>query len=304
MGSRVKSTIVRKRISFVALRGGMRAAQAVSREAAAAWSERLFLTPRHHRGSEREREFLATGRRVRLPFRGGELAVWSWGDADGGRGAPPVVMVHGWGGGAGQYASIAPALVAAGRRVVAFDGPGHGASSGKRCSLPELADATCRVAEWAAGAGSPVAVVAHSFGAPTTVLATRRGLTLERAAFLAPAAEPMTYFGAFGRMLGLSRSTQDAMLRRIEVRFDISADDFDVLTMARGMRTPLLVVHDWADAAVPFAQGERLAATWPDATLITTAGLDHVRVLHWPEVVERVAGFLHTAPSASSTASR
>jgi fermentation-respiration switch protein FrsA (DUF1100 family) len=79
--------------------------------------------------------------------------------------------------------------------------------------------------------------------------------------------------------------------------------------MARGMRAPLLVVHDWADAAVPFAQGERLAATWPDATLITTAGLDHVRVLHWPEVVERVAGFLggtapHTAPSASSTASR
>ena len=307
MPSRRKSTIVRKKVAYLALRGGMRATQAISRSAAAAWSERLFLTPRRYPTSERERAFLSTGRPARIPFgRGGadEIALWSW-DGDAARTEPPVLLVHGWAGRAGQFAAIAPALAAAGRRVVAFDAPGHGASSGARCSLPELADAVRAVATWANGGdeGAPVALVAHSFGAPASVLAmVRRGVAVERAVFLAPAAEPMWFFGAFARALGLSRATLDEMWRRIATRFDVTIGDMDVLRMARGMRAPLLVVHDWADAAVPFAQGERLAEAWPGATLVTTAGLDHVRVLDYPAVVERVRGFIAARAAALQSA--
>jgi len=304
MPAALKSTIVRKKAAFLALRGGLRATQVVSREAAAAWSERLFLTPRRYPTPEHERAFLASGEHSRLPFRGGELALWSWGAGESAGAAPalpPVLLVHGWAGRAGQFASIAPALVAAGHpRVVAFDGPAHGASSGTRCSLPEMAESVRAVADAAFGAGARAALVAHSFGAAASVMAICRGLAVARVAFLAPAADPMSFIRGFARRLAIAPATIEMMMRRIERRFGVSRADFDILAAAPGMRAPLLVVHDWADAGVPFADGERLAAAWPGATLVTTAGLDHVRVLHWPEVVERVREFISAArPTAA-----
>ncbi|HJU64592.1 MAG TPA: hypothetical protein VJ596_02895, partial [Gemmatimonadaceae bacterium] len=65
-----------------------------------------------------------------------------------------------------------------------------------------------------------------------------------------------------------------------------------VPTLARGMRIPLLVVHDWADTEIPEADGRAIAAAWPDSTFISTAGLSHRKILHYPEVVERAVAWL------------
>lgn len=60
--------------------------------------------------------------RVATPF--GELAALQWGDAD----APPLLALHGWLDNAASFARLAP-LLAAHRRVIALDLPGHGHSS-------------------------------------------------------------------------------------------------------------------------------------------------------------------------------
>jgi pimeloyl-ACP methyl ester carboxylesterase len=58
----------------------------------------------------------------------GELAALQWGDA----GAPPLLVLHGWLDNAASFARLAP-LLAAHRRVIALDLPGHGHSA----HLPE-----------------------------------------------------------------------------------------------------------------------------------------------------------------------
>ena len=60
--------------------------------------------------------------RVTTPF--GELAALQWGDAD----APLLLALHGWLDNAASFARLAP-LLAAHRRVIALDLPGHGHSA-------------------------------------------------------------------------------------------------------------------------------------------------------------------------------
>ena len=60
--------------------------------------------------------------RAATPF--GELAALQWGDAD----APPLLALHGWLDSAASFTRLAP-LLAAHRRLIALDLPGHGHSA-------------------------------------------------------------------------------------------------------------------------------------------------------------------------------
>src|SRR5690606_31214133 len=107
-----------------------------------------------------------------------------------------VYLLHGWGGWRGQLAALVAPLLAAGYRVVAIDGPGHGETGpgrlgGRRTTPVEFSEALAAVV---AVIGPAHAVVAHSAGATATGFAVRDGLAADRLVFIAPMANPMTYF--------------------------------------------------------------------------------------------------------------
>ena len=100
-----------------------------------------FLTPPKWPELAREADLRATA--VSTPLRlgesgfarggGDEIAVYAWGNG------PTILCVHGWGGRATNFAAFIGPMVAAGFRVVAFDAPGHGQSSGTLSSGPAIA---------------------------------------------------------------------------------------------------------------------------------------------------------------------
>jgi len=266
------------------LRAALPALAAVAPPLAARVGERLFLTPPRHPAPEREHVALETAAPFEVPFRGGRLRAWRWG----GPGAP-VLLVHGWGGRAGQMAAFAPPLVEAALPAVAFDGPGHGGSGGGLSSAPDFAAAIQAVA---ARTGGVRAVVAHSMGAPSTVLALADGLALEAAVFVGPSVGPRGFLRQFGEALGLSEATRSAIAHRLEARFGGPFEEYDLRHETRVMTLPLLVVHDRRDAEVAWEQGDAIARAWPGAELLTTDGLGHRRILRNPAVVSRAAAFL------------
>lgn len=73
--------------------------------------------PRNDRGVNNPAEL-----RIATPF--GEIAALQWGDV----GAPPLLALHGWLDNAASFARLAP-LLAAHRRVIVLDLPGHGHSA-------------------------------------------------------------------------------------------------------------------------------------------------------------------------------
>jgi pimeloyl-ACP methyl ester carboxylesterase len=225
---------------------------------------------------------------------GGSIPTWTWSPV-GSKASldipKTVILVHGWEGRGSQLAAFVPELISRGFRVVAFDAPGHGDSTLPTASLIEHARALCSVAK-SVGAGNVHGVIGHSVGAAATLLATRFGVHAERLALLCPPTTPARFASLFARTLGLDASVQDAMIARLEARYDMRFEDLNVRLDAERLHVPLLVVHDREDPVVAFEDAAALAKTAPRGELMEVTGLGHRAILRAPRVVDSVVGFI------------
>ena len=213
----------------------------------------------------------------------GSLHAWSWGSG------PVVLLVHGWGGLGGQLRAFVEPLTRRGYRVVTFDAPGHGRSGGRYASVVHFADAIARVS---AAVGTPAAVIAHSLGAAATAVAVRNGLRPDRVVFIGPPSGVEDWLSAFARALRLSPALMDAVRARIESWVGYRIDELRVPDIARTLVVPLLLVHDEQDAEVSVTHGTAIAKAWPGATLVTTRGLGHRRILRDAGVIAQMVRFV------------
>jgi len=268
-------------------RAAFGAVQRASPGLAARWAERLFCTPPRRAISERMAAWLAGARRFDLPVSGRRVAAWSWGER-----GPGVLILHGWGSRGARFVDLGGALLASGFRVVTFDAPGHGASSGRLSSGPEFARAAIAVAT---AVGPVSAVVGHSLGGFAAALALDGGLPARRAVFIAPSANANSYSEQFASLLGVADPVMESMRARLERRLGFEWENMNIPALASAMRIPLLVIHDRGDREVPWDNGAAIAGAWPGAELVTTAGLGHHRIVNDPAVIRQVLTFLHSS---------
>ncbi|MDI3381743.1 alpha/beta fold hydrolase [Xenophilus aerolatus] len=208
--------------------------------------------------------------------------------------APTVLLVHGWGGHAGQMLPLAAALAARGLRSVLLEMPAHGRSGGGTSNLAQFTRAIGYVAarhRHDTGAGFH-AVVAHSLGANALAQAASQGLPAQRLVLLAPPASPVDYTRYFAQVFGLRERTRAAMQRLIESREGIVMPQFEPAAVGRRIAQPTLVVHDRTDRVNAFADGEAFRDAIPGARLVATDGWGHRRILKEAAVLEAVAAFV------------
>ena len=164
---------------------------------------RLFGTPLPPKWLTRRTAWDAGWRIERWPFENASITVYSRPAAPHG---PVVLLVHGWGGHAGQMLPLAEALGRQGLRPVLIEMPAHGRSAGSVSNLPQFARAIEYVAARLLQDGHHLrAVVAHSLAANAAAYAASRGLPAERLVLLAPPASPREYTRLFAHVFGLSR---------------------------------------------------------------------------------------------------
>lgn len=214
-----------------------------------------------------------------------DIAVYEWG-----RG-PAVLLVHGWGSDATRMGRLVAPLVQAGCRVIAFDAPAHGRSSGHQTDMVAFANAVALVAR---RAGPLQAVVGHSFGAAMCLYAARDwGLCASRLVLIGTFDHCDWFVSLFARHAGLTwavlQRVRERFAQRYSGRFDWAR--MSVLEMARDSDRPTLLVHDRDDAEVPFEHGAALARAMGGAQFLATCGLGHQRVLRNPGVIRRVVAF-------------
>jgi pimeloyl-ACP methyl ester carboxylesterase len=247
----------------------------------------LFNRPRRHRRPDRERVLIARGTPVPLPDC---LSATAWGAG------PVVLLVHGWEGRGAQLGAFVDPLVAAGYRVLALDGPAHGDSTGTTATGPEFAQAMETTRE---AVGPLAAIIAHSFGGFTALLAASRGLTVDRLVVIGSPSSVPEVLREFQELIALPARALPSMVRTLEQRVGASIESFDVSTFVGHVDTDLLVVHDTDDVEVPYVNGTRLAELF-GARLLTTSGLGHRRILFAPDVVAAVVDFVETGRSIAS----
>ena len=293
-------------IQFTTTHVAFRICEALAPRVGARVAERLWfrLPPARHSiatpsGATPIRELLGSAFEVGL--RGRSVRGWVWGEG------PVVYLVHGWGGSLEQLTPLVAPLLDRGLQVVAFDGLGHGRSdagvhgsgSSDAVELGRSLDAV------AARFGSARAVVAHSMGALSALLAIRDGwVAAERLVLIAPPSGIPDLLVRLQGELGLGVRTTRRLVERVRLRTGYAPDELDLVTIATSLERPerpeLLVVHDLLDREVPHAPSARLVQSWPGAELFSTAGLGHRRVLADTAVGGAVARFVDRLPVEAS----
>jgi len=239
----------------------------------------------------------AAGEEFALPVGDGLVRGTSHGTSHGT--GPVVYLMHGWGGSGAQLSAFVDPLRQAGFRVVRFDAPSHGRSDpgayGRgRTHGVEFAAALAAVMR---RFGPADAVVAHSMGVLPSLLVQRTGLPVRRLALIAPVRDLDGHLDRFAALVGMGPRTRQAMDERIAGLIGEPVANMDVRRLrVHAGEIPLLVVHDRDDRETAHAHSVELIEGWSGpATLITTDGLGHRRILTDPLVMEQVVDFVGEA---------
>ncbi|KHD88753.1 MAG: hypothetical protein OM95_06345 [Bdellovibrio sp. ArHS] len=244
----------------------------------------LFLTPQRVPRPSSEMEWFASAKKYIL---GGGIAAYEWGAEK----APLVLLIHGWSGRGTQMAAFAEPLVAAGYRVVALDGPAHGASLGVQTNVGDysqfLLDAQKEL-------GSFAAVIAHSFGAGCSVLAAAKGLRVEKLILVAGPSHYQKVINHYFKFIQMHTKAEKYFIEMLAEKAGISPYDMDVGAIGSQLHVKSLIVHDRDDREVRFTAAEEIQKLWPQVGILETQGLGHRRVLKDAQVIEKVVRFIQS----------
>ncbi|MHA6494491.1 alpha/beta hydrolase family protein [Pseudomonas borbori] len=245
---------------------------------------REFMTPRELPPREWELPLLAQAERITLRF---GLSALRWGSG------PAVLLMHGWEGRPTQFAGLIKALVDAGYGVVALDAPAHGRSPGHEANVVLFARALLE----AAGELPPLkALIGHSMGGASALLATQLGLRAEVVVSIAAPSRILTMLRQFSRFVRLPAQARAHFIRLVEEKAGMPAGQLDVNRYR--LDFPGLIVHALDDQKVPFSEAEAIHEAWFDSRLLRVESGGHQRVLADPRLHEAVLQLLATTRQA------
>ena len=254
------------------------------------WAYWLWFRTRRFPESAAGKRVSGEARREIVTVKDIPVTVYRWG-----RVGPTVLFVHGWSGRGSQVAAFIGPLLDAGYQVIAPDLPGHGETPGESTNVLECAEV---VGKLESQLGPLYAAITHSFGGMVLAYALHHGVEVGRAVIISAPSDVDFLLESFADSLSLHPDVVDDMWRRLELRFaeDDTGEDFSerisLISNVGQLDVPALVVHDEQDTSVPLTQGQRIAATWPNAQLLRTSGLGHGRILRDRQVIDTVIGFL------------
>lgn len=257
--------------------------EAASPRAATALADALFCRTTRRPPRPDEVTFLAEAERGSIQVLGQRIVTYRWPGT-----GPRILLAHGWGSHPGRFAPMADMLRAAGADLVAFDAPGHGASSGWRATMPEFARTMRVVADQH---GPLDAVVGHSLGGAAAIFAAGRGLAVDRIVTVATPSAVGGWLDQLRDALELSTRVDRMLRERLMERLHVTEAEIDLPRVAPSLTQRGLVIHDADDPDVPIIEAEELAGAWPLASLIRTEGLGHRAILRDPNVIRAAVDF-------------
>ena len=255
---------------------------------------RLWVSPPRFKLPATELDALKSARIKKQPINNKDITTFFWGDS-----GPIILLVHGWSGRGTQMGPLAKSLVKAGYRVLSFDAPAHGRSSGKQTNIYEVADTINGLDNLY---GPFTAAITHSFGGPCLALAMKNGLHISRVVNISPPANTAGLVKKFSLALCIPEKAENALMRCIEAKFGKNVwQETSMQNNVRNLDLPAMVIHDTDDHDVPFHEGETIALAWSNAILIKTENLGHRRILRDPETIKKVVAFIIAGTGLNQT---
>jgi pimeloyl-ACP methyl ester carboxylesterase len=221
-----------------------------------------------------------------LEFKHNKIKVFEWGAG------PVILLVHGWGGRALQMDSLIAALVCNGYKAVAFDHKGHGESSSRFSSYPEMVRSADLVLSHYAQ--DLYGVVAHSIGSNAIFKISEQFERKLKIAVVAPVENFLEVLEKMRMRMGVYEKLFAQVVRQIEADSELHLSDLTVLDYEKIRRHEVLLVHDKFDRINKISASHEIQRNLHGTDLMQTEMLGHSRILGNKEVVDRVVA--HFSP--------
>jgi len=270
------------------LRLGFRIGGRLSPTTAGRIAYKLWFTPGRFKTPAREKEALLTAEIATHQIDQNSIITYSWGDVNSAN--PLVLLVHGWSGRGTQLGTFVQPLINAGYRLLSFDAPAHGKSSGKQTNLYEVADVILALQKHY---GDIYSVITHSFGGPCIATALQRGFTTNRIVSISPPATTKGLVEKFNSTLQVPEKAGKKMMHQIESTFGRNIwQDISMVNTVKGATIEGLLIHDSDDTDIPWQEGKAVSDAWNSARFIKTSGLGHRRILRDDFVIKTAVDFI------------
>jgi pimeloyl-ACP methyl ester carboxylesterase len=249
---------------------------------------RLFSTPRFRARHKTSDKLLESARIFEFLYGKHVLKGYEWGS-----GEQTILLVHGWESRGTALRTFVPNLVERGYRVVAFDGPAHGDSAGKRTNLIHFAGAVRAALRQT---GQVHGMITHSFGGASTVYALskmKEPIAIEKLVLIAVPHSIKRVLDDTIHLFRLPKAAAREFYRLIEKRLQANVQETEVTT-SQGKKYigEALIVHDEEDPVVEFESAKHIYEHWDNAALLATKGYGHYRLMKNPDLIRRVAEFM------------
>lgn len=236
--------------------------------------------------SETQRALQQQAHSFYLEFNGNTIKVFEWGDG------PVVLLVHGWAGRALQLDSFIRTLPENGYKVVAFDHKGHGESSSRFSSFPEIVRSTELVATHYGD--ELYGVVAHSMGSNSIFKVCENFEHKLKIAVIAPVGDFLDVLNTIRIRMGIYEKLFAQVIRQIEAENGLLVSDLNRLDYQKISRHEVLLVHDKFDRVNEISASHEISKNLEGSTLVQTEKLGHSRILSNQEVLGRVVAHFIT----------
>ncbi len=256
---------------------------AVAPDLAARQAFRTFTKVRKGRLNAEQQAYLEEARKERLKAAGHEIQVYHWPGKK-----ERVLLVHGWESNTYRWRYLVQQLRQADFDIIAFDAPGHGASTGAHLHVLLYADCLDLVVDQY----GPKALVGHSVGGMTALYSYHRNRyqEVQKIVTLGSPAEFKDIMEHFQGLLDLRPGLMQAIHDYIAREYGVQVNDFSSPVFVRDTDLHGLLLHDRQDTITPFRASELVHAHWKKSRLIATEGLGHS--LQKDEVHRQVLEFL------------
>lgn len=226
-----------------------------------------------------------------LEFNNNKIKVFEWGAG------PVILLVHGWASRALQFDSLIQALINSGYKVVAFDQKGHGESSSKFSSFPEIVRSTDLVT---AHYGHVLyGAVAHSIGSNSMFKVSENFGRQLKIVAVAPAGNFLDMLERMRMRMGIYENLFAHVVRLIEAESGLQLSDLNALNYEKICRHDVLLVHDKFDRVNDVNASHEIHKNLHGSNLMQTEELGHSRILGNQEVIDRVIAHFNIPPPQS-----
>jgi len=210
-----------------------------------------------------------------------------WGD-----GTRKILITHGWGSKAADFAELITALKnIPGTQVIAFDAPGNGSSEGELSNLMLFAKAAEAVIKTF---GAPDVVIGHSLGGMANAIAIKKtGIKPALLISIAPLINLKENFIASLDAADVAPGLQDKFFVDFESLFDMDASDFtlDNLYPADAI-TRHWLAYDQEDKIAPFVFLESFLIAHPEIETKVYEGRGHERIIKDDNVIADIVNLI------------